>query len=161
MKNVIWDDILLEQDTQQAYTTFQDALLEIYNKCFPMRKVSKKYFFNKPWLTPALKESIKIKNKLYVSRNKGANTEAKNKYHKKYRNKLHHLIKSAERKYYQELLLKHKSNVKKSWNIIKMVINKRKQRQICNKFIYNEKIIEDENLIANKFNDFFINIGPE
>ena len=42
-----------------------------------------------------------------------------------------------------------------------MVIHKRKQRQICNKFIYNEKIIEDENLIANKFNDFFINIGPE
>ena len=98
MKNVIWDDILLEQDTQQAYTTFQDALLEMYNKCFPMRKVTKKYFFNKPWLTPALKESIMIKNKLYVSRNKGAYTEAK-KYYKKYRNKLHHLIKSAERKY--------------------------------------------------------------
>ena len=24
-----------------------------------------------------------------------------------------------------------------------------------------EKTIEDENLIVNKFNDFFINIGPE
>ena len=68
---------------------------------------------------------------------------------------------SAERKYYQELLLIHKSNVKKSWNMMKSFINKRKQRQICNKFNYNGKIIEDENLIANKFNDFFINIGPE
>ena len=80
---------------------------------------------------------------------------------KKYRNKLHHLIKSAERKYYQELLLKHKSNVKKAWNIIKMVTNKRKQRQISNRFKCNGKTVEDENLIANKFNDFFINIGPE
>ena len=42
-----------------------------------------------------------------------------------------------------------------------MVINKRKQRQISNRFKCNGKTIEDENLIANKFNDFFINIGPE
>ena len=31
----------------------------------------KKYFNNKPWLTPALKDSIKNKNKLYVNRYKG------------------------------------------------------------------------------------------
>ena len=161
MKYIVWGDTLLEQDTQKAYSTFHDTLCQIYNRCFPVRKINKKYHFSKPWLTPALKQSIKIKNKLYVSRNKGKNTEEKNKYYKKYRNKLHNLIKSAERKYYQELLLKHKSNMKKAWNIIKMVINKREQCQISNRFKCNGKTIEDENLIANKFNDFFINIGPE
>ena len=161
MKYIVWDDTLLEQDTQKAYSTFHDTLCQIYNKCFPVRKMNKKYHFSKPWLTPALKQSINIKNKLYVSRNKGKNTEEKNKYYKKYRNKLHHLIKSAERKYYQELLLKHKSNVKKTWNIIKMVINTRKQRQISNRFKCNGKTIEDECIIAYKFNNFFINIWPE
>ena len=42
-----------------------------------------------------------------------------------------------------------------------MVLNKRKQCQISNRFNCNGKTIEDENLIVNKFNDFFINIGPE
>ena len=32
--------------------------------------------------------------------------------YKKYHNKAHRVIKSAERKYYQELLFKHKPNVK-------------------------------------------------
>ena len=63
--------------------------------------------------------------------------------------------------YHQKLLLKHKSNVKKAWKIIKMVIDKRKRRQISNRFKCNGKNIENENLIANKLNDFFINIGPE
>ena len=34
MKNVIWDDILLERDTKHVYTTFEDALLEMW-QMFP------------------------------------------------------------------------------------------------------------------------------
>ena len=148
MKYIVWDDTLLEQDTHKAYSTFHDTLCQIYNKCFLVRKMNKKI---------SLQQTMAHTSTETIHKD----TEEKNKYYKKYRNKLHHLIKSAERKYYQELLLKHKPNVKKAWNIIKMVINKRKQRQISNRFKCNGKTIEDENLIANKFNDFFINIGPE
>ena len=49
--------------------------------------------------------------------------------------------------------------MKKSWNVIKMVINKRKYRQCCTKFVSNGKTVEYGKVIANKFNDFFVNVG--
>ena len=40
-----------------------------------------------------------------------------------------------------------------------MVINKRKYRQCCTKFVSNGETLKDGKLIANKFNDFFVNVG--
>ena len=86
-------------------------------------KLKKKNCIQKPWLTSALNESIKIKNKSYVSRNQGDDPEQRIAHYKAYRNKLHHLLKAAERQHYQDLLMVHKSNLKKSWQVIKMIIN--------------------------------------
>ena len=49
--------------------------------------------------------------------------------------------------------------MKKSWNVIKIVINRRKYRQCCTKFVSNGETLEDGKSIANKFNDFFVNVG--
>ena len=76
-----------------------------------------------------------------------------------YRNKLNHLIRKAERKYYQDMLLENKSNLKKSWKILKGIINKRKYRSAVQEFDSNGTIIEDGEQIANKFNKFFVNVG--
>ena len=66
----------------------------------------------------------------------------------------------TERKYYSNLLYEHKSDLKKSWNILKKVLNKHGTKSVNCKFKYRDKIIDDKELIAEKFNDFFINIGP-
>ena len=71
-----------------------------------------------------MKESIKMKNKLYINRNKANAPGGSNDRYRMYRNKLNHIL----RKYYQDLLIEHKTNVKKSWQIIKGIINKRKHR---------------------------------
>ena len=154
-----WDRILNEQNAQIAYNALCYILTQEYDKCFPIKKHSKKYCIKKPWLTSALKESIKIKNKLYISRNRGNETERRISHYKTYRNKLHNLLRAAERQYYQDLLTKHKSNLKKSWQVIKMIINKIKCNPTCSKFKCNGSVIEDGEVIANKFNDFFINVG--
>ena len=159
MSAVDWREILSMSDAQVAYSSFHKLISDKYNKCFPIRKINKKYFNNKPWLTTALKESIKTKNKLYIDRYKGTNCNEKCKIYKAYRNKLNHLLRSAERKHYQDLLNEHRSNVKKSWQIIKSVINKRKHNPLCTKFKCNDTIITDGNDIANRFNNFFVNIG--
>ena len=127
---------------------------------FSHKEKLKKYCIKKPWLTSALKESLKIKNKLYVSRNRGDDPEQRIAHYKAYRSKLHHILKAAERQHYQDLLMVHKSNLKKSWQVIKMIINKRKCSPTCSKFNYNGSVIEDGNIIVNKFTDFFINVGP-
>ena len=41
-----------------------------------------------------------------------------------------------------------------------MIINKRKCNPTCSKFKCNGSVIEDGKVIANKCNDFFVNVGP-
>ena len=51
-----------------------------------------------------------------------------------YRNRLTRLIKIAERKYYADLLESNKSNLKKTWNILKTIINKKKVHKVNENF---------------------------
>ena len=78
-----------------------------------------------------------------------------------YRNKLKHLLKAAEKKYYSHLVLVNKSNWKKIWSIIKNIINRNKRKYINRKFKLSDgSITKDKQLISDKFKDFFINVGP-
>ena len=158
MNMINWQFVLNETDTQSAYTKFHEVISTKYNACFPYRKIYKKYYKNKPWLSTALKESIKIKNKLYVKSTR-SNDDENVSFYKKYRNKLNQLIRTAERKHFHDILLEHKSNLKKSWQVIKAVINKRKYTPVNSKFKVNGTTTNDGNVIANKFNTFFVNVG--
>ena len=44
--------------------------------------------------------------------------------------------------------------------IIKQVINQSKSVKSAGEFIYNDKTTNDQPIIANAFNNFFVNIGP-
>ena len=112
MENVDWEFIKDIDDTQTAYSMFHNLLVEKFNSCFPLKSIKKAYYTKKPWLTAALRESIKVKNKLYVNRHKGNNPDERCAQYKIYRNKLHYLLRAAERRHYQNLLYEHKSNVK-------------------------------------------------
>ena len=159
MQKINWNNLLCINDTQSAYSPFHKMLSDVYDKCFPYKKFDKPYYNKKPWLTLALKESIKTKNKLYVTSTKGSNKKEKSAQYKLYRNRLYHLLRSAERRYYHDVLVEHKSNLKQSWKIIKSVINKRKYHPLNNKFKYNGKVIDDGFEISNRFNKFFVHVG--
>ena len=96
---------------------------------------------------------------LYTNRYKGIDHNKKCEKYKAYRNKSNHLLRRAERKHYQDLLNEHRCNIKKSWQIIKTVINKRKHNAVCTKFKCNDITITDGKDIANRFNNFFVNTG--
>ena len=81
--------------------------------------------------------------------------------YKKYHNKLTHVLKCAERKYYADILEKNTSNLKQTWVILKSIINKNKSSRIQEKFKLNDgSTTTEKSVISEKFNDFFINIGP-
>ena len=85
------------------------------------------------------------------------------KTYKKYKNKLNHIIKIAKKTYYEEQLIKHKQNSRMIWKTLNEILNKRnKNTKISKTFVENSSstIIHDPKKIANKFNDYFINIGP-
>ena len=156
---VNWKHVIDSINVQEAYTLFHVKLPDIYNACFPLKRIKKKYLTSKPWLTEAFKESIRTKNKLYISRYKTGNPEENVAYYEKYRNRLNHVLRAAERKYYQNVINEQKSNVKKYWQIMKMIINKRIYQSTCKKIKYNDTVIENGHDIANRFNHFFVNVG--
>ena len=139
IQEIDWTNVSIKTDAQLAYSKFNKILFEKYNKCFPLSKNKTIYHDRKPWLTSGLRESIKIKNKLYVSTKKRQNKEA---IFKRYRSKLNHLLRSAERKNYQDMLKEHRSNVKRCWQIIKMIINKNTNMYVTKLFCTMEKLLK-------------------
>ena len=160
MKTIDWSKVMECNEAQPAYSSFHAIISEKYNKCFPLRKCrTNRYNNSKPWLSSALKESIKYKNKLFINRNMGEDADERLTFYKLYRNKLNHILRITERNYYRDLLVEHKADVKKCWQVIKLIINKRKCKPICKEFKCNGTTIKDGQIIANKFNNFFINVG--
>ena len=160
MSNVDWSSIHSEMCTQGAFSLFHSTLVNHYNKHFPMQKIKLKYNCRKPWLTQGLKDAIKVKNKLYKKYQK-INAVAHEIAYKTYRNKLNHILKCAERKHYSDLLNDNKNNVKRTWQILKSIVNKNKTTKFQDKFKLSDgTFTSDKSMISTKFNEFFIGIGP-
>ena len=101
-----------------------------------------------------------MKNKLYRKYSK-VKSVANEMNYKSYRNKLNHIVKVAEKQHYSGLLNNCQDNIKKSWQIIKGIVNRNKSNQLQTKFkLNNGSLTTDGYVISNKFNDFFINIRP-
>ena len=77
-----------------------------------MVKIKKKYNNRKPWLTPALRDSIKKKNKLYIKMHIRPTLHNSILY-KQYRNKWNKILISAEKAHLNELFQKHNDNLQK------------------------------------------------
>ena len=81
--------------------------------------------------------------------------------YKSYRNKINHILKKSERRNYSDLLTADKSNIKKTWQIMRNVVNTNRIKKINSKFkLPDGCVTENKSFISNSFNDFFINIGP-
>ena len=154
-----WSKVMSDVDPQHAYTCFHTEFSTLYDKCFPVKIIKQGYKSRKPWLTEGLKIAIKRKNEMYRRSLRSGCIEHEAEY-KMYRNKLNSLIDIAEKDYYDNLLTLNKTNLKKTWNILKEVINSRKQTASCSKFMVNNICTSDNKEISNGFNSFFVNIGP-
>ena len=137
------------------YKHFIDEFKNIYDHVFPVIKVKKRYRKRLPWLTPGLKESIKHKNKLFKISRKHPTAYNKMMY-KDFRNKTTTLLRITEKQYYQEQIIEKKNNFRKTWVIIKQVINKNKNSKICDQFSSGKNTITDPKTIANAFDNYLL-----
>ena len=153
-----WSQIEEYTDCNEAYNFLAESLKQIFNQSFPVQKVKKRYRNRLPWLTDGLRKSIKHKNKLYRTYIKIQTSYNKHVYNI-YNNKLKSILRKSEKNHYQDCLLKCTNNLKKTWTIIKDVLNKKKSSKINDTFKYNNQTTSDKDLIANKFNEYFVNIG--
>ena len=102
LSNKSWSDVLLCNDTQMSYSKFHEELREVYDACFPLNTFKQGYNTRKPWLTEAMKEQIKIKNRLYKMWKKSGKSDLESIY-KRFRNKLNRFLKAAEKEHYAKL----------------------------------------------------------
>ena len=123
VRSVDWQSILeCDSDPSRMFDSIYQTLLQIVDRHIPAtRQLSKseQKFYSKPWITPALKTSIRVKNALYRKHleTKSVNVHCKFKYH---RNRLSHLLRvSKKRLYYNNYFLMNINNSKKVWNGIR------------------------------------------
>ena len=113
-------------------------------------------------MTKCVLKSIKKKNKLYKKYLSDSSKINENVY-KKYKNKLNHVIRLSKKNYYEQELIKYKHDSKMMWKTLNELINRKtKKKEISNEFIDSNSTnsIINPKEIANKFNNYFINIGP-
>ena len=158
VKTTDWSFVCLESSCLASFSLFHKKLLEYFNACFPIKHVKSHYKNRKCWLSDTLKRLIIKKNKTYLLFKKFPNVTEEVLY-KQYRSKVNSEMRVAERKYYQNMLENNKFNLKKKWQILKDIIGKSKPGNMSDKFLINGSIVEDSQVIANAFNNFYINIG--
>jgi len=103
--------------------------------------------------------AIKKKNYLYKKMLETREDEPTKKY-KKYKNKLITIMRAAEKRYYACKLIEAKDSIGKTWKVINHMISKKKASPLVTEILCNGESVNDPNLIADKFNDFFVHVGP-
>lgn len=158
--NEEWEGVYVE-DVDAAYNAFLKRYIAYYDKHCPIVVHKQKVNENrKPWVSKGLMKACKKKNKLYRNFIKYRTNTAEMKY-KVYKNKLVVIMRQAKKDYYNKLLNYNKNNLKGTWNILNKVMgNKTAHIALPDHFIYNNKTLHDLNEVANEFNSFFVNMGP-
>ena len=104
-------------------------------------QISRARIKDKPWITTALKQSIRTKNRLYRDSIRKS-TAQKILAYKTYKNRLRECLKEAEAKYCDELFTNNKDSSYNIWKHLGRIINPGKHRKShLNKLYHNEKFL--------------------
>ena len=66
LRNQAWDTVYGSTDMQSAYSEFQRVIDLFLNQCFKMQTFAMIYKTRHAWMTEALRNQIKLKNRLYT-----------------------------------------------------------------------------------------------
>ena len=158
IENCNWQSTLSKNDPTESYTAFFKDFFELYDKFFPMKKYKRS---NNLWISKGLKKSSKTKEVLFRKFIKNPSEKNERDY-KIYQNKLNHLTRLAKKNYYSKRLDQAGNDIKSTWNTINELLGrvKSKSRLPVSFLNNNNEEVCDSKLIANDFNDYFVNIGP-
>ena len=161
LSNLDFSDVINEYRPNNAYNILLETIQTSYDAAFPIKHVvcRRKHIKRDPWITRGIIQSSKQKAKLH--RNKICKpTQYHIDKYKKYCTQFNKIKRSAKLQYYRDILDINKHDIKQTWSVLKPLIsNGTKMASLPTQFIVNGTTISDPQLIANKFNTFFANIG--
>ena len=119
-------------------------------------------FYLKPWITPGIRKSMKVKHRLQKKFLKAKDPIRKDALHnevKQYRNYINISTRNRKANHYQKLFQDHKKNLHKTRGGVKMVININKTtKKDINCLNINGNEETDPAILSQTFNSFFLTI---
>lgn len=155
-----WSDVYTITSTDAAYDHFLQIVCRIFENIFPLVQPKFSKRANKPWVSQAIKNSIRTKNKLYKLYHRVPTVYNEIKY-KSYKKCLQKLIDVSKKEYYNSALCKHKGDLKQTWKILKEVIGVPNKTSVSKMFNIHGTTVSDPAVIAREFNKYFVNVGEK
>ncbi len=150
-----------ENDTQLSFDLFSLSFNQLFEIYFPIKKIkfNKNVHRKEPFMTVGL--IISRRTKIRLSSISIKQPTQMNKINlKNYKNIYNKVIRESKRIYFEEALEKNKSNLRKSWQLLKEATRKHNNESSSIKQInINNLIVEDEKVIAEHFNNYFTTIA--
>ena len=143
-----------------AYDEFFTLLKTEYDKSFPLIKKTTSYRnnFKHPWMTTGLLKSSRKKEKLYMKYIKNPTNENKQIF-TIYRNKFKTLRIKAEKSYYENEFMNCSNDLRKTWRVIRSLINLNKSEKQVDSLTIAGINITDPDILAEKFNGYFTGLA--
>ena len=121
-----WDEIMSFQNPDDAYKAFLKRFSTLYDTYFPEKKIKlKNKDLQSPWITKGVRRSSKRKQSLYEKFLKNRNEKNELEY-KNYKHLFEAVKKRSKKLHFSKLILRYKNNIKKTWEVIKECIGKKK-----------------------------------
>ena len=161
--NENWTDLMSENRPEHAFSMFFNKINRCHENAFPFieTKPTIKNTPINPWMTAGLLKSRKRKQQLYAKQIKNPTSNNINKF-KVYCNEYKKLCRAQKKLYYSNKIDQYKNDSKKQWETINSIIGKVKDKGcIPDYFIEKGELIKGDLDIAEGFNTFFSQIGPE
>ena len=155
-----WENNLT--DVNDQFNEFYWRLDGCVQRHAPIKKLSKKELqaTSKPLITREVENLIKHRDKLFKRKKKQPYNEDISSLYNQFRNRVNREVKKSKKTYYKTYFEDSKSDIKKTWEGIKSLINNSNSSLKISQLRNNGRIIDDPEGIAAGLNNFFVNVGP-
>ena len=154
-------------DPNRNFNKFHDYIMKLKERHLPVKyiKYNKHKHKRNKWITNGIIRSIRYRDNMYKVLKQTDPTsppyeEAKSRL-QCYNKILKKAIREAKINYYENIFNTFKGDARKMWKAISEIISrKNNKKKGVTEILIEGEIACNPKVIANKFNDFFINIGP-
>ena len=149
-----YSEMCLTASLNEKVEHLKNGILEIYNKCCPIRtKVFRGDAVFKPWITDHIKSMIKFKHFLY--------SQSKKRFipqyvYKKFANNLDHKVKKAKSDYVTNTFRNSIGNAQKTWKNIHSLLLSSNRTSGDIVLSSGDSLLTSDSDVANRFNQHFV-----
>ena len=162
LSSASWNKVYQTENPDKALDEFYKIYHEAYEKCFPLKTLSRARAKDKSWMNCELRKLLIKKEKLYSKLLLHPSDSNKEKYNS-IRNLARRKRDEAENNYYLKRIESDKENLKHLWDLAGTIINpsKIKSKNSIKYLNIDKKQITGDKDIAEAMNNFFSSVGKK